>query len=217
MLEQLIQLTNSSDFVDRGNVHVIELHARPAESADVFLTLDIRLEDEHTFEETSQVWRVRCLEATYGVGNSLRDYKRPYNQVRVYADHPVLFNYAHGVELEVQGECPDLAALLGALYEAHGQACGHWVDFSWHFWHLADQLRAHQRADLLIRKPLLEVYTNVFQRHGLRHALHGGDTSAWIKPPLFALLFSNPLVCPDDFNLAQPYQVAQGFEETRLD
>jgi hypothetical protein len=217
MLEHLIALTNSPAFVDRGDLLVVDVHCRPAESADVFLTLDVRLEDEHTFEETLQRWQVRCLEATYGWSNSLRDYKRPYNQLRVYADHPVLFNYAHGVELEVKGACPNVPELLGTLYEAHGQACGHWVDFAWQFSHLADHLRAYQRADLVVPTPLLDVCSAVFSQYGLTHTIQGSLSSAWLNSPLHALIFSNPLVCPDDFNLQQPYQVAQGFEEQRVE
>lgn len=216
MLNDLLQLTNSPAFVERGDLRVLEVHCRPAESADVFLTVDVRLEDEHTYEETAQAWQIRCVEATYGFSNSLRDYKRPYNQLRLYADHPVLFNYAHGVEIEVRGMCPHVPALLGDLYEAHGQACGHWVDFAWHFSHLATHLRAHQRVDLLWPTPLVEVYGAVFAHHGLTHTLQGSPTSAWLDSPLQALLFSNPLVCPDTFNLGQPYQVAPAFEAHRM-
>lgn len=216
MLDQLIHLTNSPAFVDRGDLRIVEVRSRPGESADVFLILEVGIEDEFSFEEAVQVWQVRCLDTPYAFGNSLRDYKRPYNQLRVYADHPALLNYQHQVEIELQGQCANVSELLGALYEVHGEACGHWVNFSWHFSHLANQLRARQRVDLGMPARLLEAYAPVFQQYGLTYIVAGSETSAWLKPPLRVLLFSNPAVCPDAFNLSQPYQVAQRFEEQRL-
>lgn len=216
MLDQLIHLTNSSAFVDRGDLRIVEVRSRPGESADVFLTLEVGIEDEFTFEETVQVWQVRCLDTAYSFGNSLRDYKHPYNQLRVYTDHPVLLNYQHHVEIELRGQCTNVPELLGSLYEVHGEACGHWVNFSWHFAHLAGQLRERQQADLGMPARLLQAYAPVFQHYGLAHTVVGSETSAWLKPPLCVLLFSNPAVCPDTFNLSQPYQVAQRFEEQRL-
>jgi hypothetical protein len=67
-----------------------------------------------------------------------------------------------------------------------------------------------------VRQPLLDVYGAVFSQHGLTHTVQGSTTSAWLAPPVRALIFSNPRVCPDDFNLGQPYQVAQAFEERRI-
>ena len=94
MLPQLTQLTNSPDFIARGDLQVVEVHSRPGESADVWLTLEVHTEEAHTYQEHVQVWRIHCLETPYSFGNGLRDYKRPYNQLRrVYADHPALFNY----------------------------------------------------------------------------------------------------------------------------
>ncbi|HEX8505303.1 MAG TPA: hypothetical protein VF630_08045, partial [Hymenobacter sp.] len=147
---------------------------------DVFLTIDGRIEDEHTFEETSQRWQVRCSEATFGFGNSLRDYKRLYNQFRVYADHPVLLNYAHGSNSRSRAQ--PQPELLGTLYEAHGRAGGHWVDLAWQFSHFADYLRTNQRADLLMPTPFLDVCGSVFSRYGLTQTIRRSPSSALLAP-----------------------------------
>ena len=109
-----------------------------------------------------------------------------------------------------------MPALLGSLYEAHGEACGQWVDFSWQFTHLAWQLRTQQQAFLRVSTRLLPVYLPVFQQYGLTHAAEVSEPATGRTPPLHVLLFGNPVVCPDTLNLQQPYQVAQAFAEQRL-
>jgi hypothetical protein len=216
MLDQLIQITNSEEFIDYGDLKILEVHTQPEVSRDLFLKLEIVLEDAQTFESTSQVWEVRCVDTLYCYGNSLKDYKRPYNQIRVYDKHPVLFNYADSVECNLSGTCRNVPELIGSLYLAHTKACGQWVDFSWHFFHIAEHIQSKNQVDLAVPTPLLEVYKTVFQEYGLQCTTIEAIQSSQYQKSLQALIFSNPAVCPDDFNLGQPYQVALEFEEKRI-
>jgi hypothetical protein len=216
MLDQLIQITNSEEFIDYGDLKILEVHTQPEISRDLFLKLEIVLEDAQTFKSTSQVWEVRCLDTLYCYGNSLKDYKRPYNQIRVYKEHPVLFNYADSIECKLSGDCKNVPELIGSLYLAHTQACGQWVDFSWHFFHIAEHIQRKKPVDLAVPAPLLETYKAVFQEQGLHCSIIESIQSSQYGRKLQALIFSNPVVCHDNFNLGQPYQVALDFEEKRV-
>jgi hypothetical protein len=61
MLEQLIQLTNSLDFVENGHFSVLEVIAPPPRNKVVF-KLEALLEDPQSDESTRQVWEVTCLD-----------------------------------------------------------------------------------------------------------------------------------------------------------
>jgi hypothetical protein len=56
MLPQLIGITNSKDFVERGELKIIEVLAQPQEENNVIIILEVILEDEYTFEATKRVW-----------------------------------------------------------------------------------------------------------------------------------------------------------------
>jgi hypothetical protein len=85
------------------------------------------------------------------------------------ACHPALFEYDSRSTVRLHGSCPDVAALLGALYIAHGHACGHWVAFHDLFGDLPVLLAAGQLVELEIPSGLLAAYGSVFAAHGVSY------------------------------------------------
>lgn len=224
MLSELTYITNSPDFLRYGNLFLVAVQWQPQASSDVVLRLEVVLEAPPAYDTLSQHWEVRCRGSLGGNLNSfVQPTLQPYTQLRVFDRHPVLFDYDSRSTVLLEGTCPDVTALLGALYLAHEQACGHWVAFHDLFGHLPTRLARQQPVSVEIPSGLLDVYRPVFTQHGLLYHLTHELRSRYDGSPLHhsiipgrVLLFSNPLVSDDQQNAGQPYQVAEAFEEARI-
>lgn len=216
MLAQLVALTNTSHASNQQvSITILEASSPPPHE-EVTLTLEIYLEDARTLVTDKQLWEVTC----FGVVNSggLLDYNWPSNQLNVYTHHPVLFNFeAEQAVLHLQGPCSNLPALVGALYLAHGQACGYWVNFENTIFHLAAQLEHEGFAELVIPTPLVSGYIAASQQQGLACSVVDTEEAGYSATKLHALVFGAPRTCPDDVKLWQPYVVAERFTEKRLE
>jgi hypothetical protein len=224
MLNELTRITNSPEFLRYGNLFLVAIQWQPHDSADLVLRLELVLEAPPTYDTISQEWEVRCRGSLGGNLNSLvQPTLQPYTQLRIFDRHPVLFAYDSRSTVLLEGACPDVAALIGALYLAHEQACGHWVAFHELFGHLPPYLASQQPVSVEIPSGLLDVYRPVFTHHGLHyHTIHelrsyyDGSPLHHSIIPSQVLLFSNPLVSDDKQNAGQPYQVAEAFDEARI-
>lgn len=224
MLNELTRITNSPEFLSCGNLFMVAIQWHPHDSLDLVLRLKLVLETPPNYDTMSQEWEVRCRGSLGGNLNSLvQPTLQPNIQLRVFDRHPVLFHYDSRSTVLLEGTCPDVAALIGALYLVHEQACGHWVAFHDLFGHLATYLASQQPVSVEIPSGLLDVYRPVFTYYGLHYHITHEFRSRYDGSPLHhsiipgqVLLFGNSLVTDDNQNTGQPYQVAEAFEEARI-
>ena len=207
MLERLIEITNSEEFTQKGHIAIKEVIARQREF-DLKLIFDIQYSVEKITKFNCEIY---CEGIAYTTSNRLHEYKRPYNRINLYHDHPVLWNYESSYWLNLKAVCINVAELLGDLFLVHDKACGNWVDFHWLFNSVPDRLQTANGATIEIPARLLEVYKPVFDKHNLVYNII--ETSD-LENEHFVLLFGNPDISPDDYNFGQPYIVAEKFSET---
>jgi hypothetical protein len=207
MIERLIEITNSEEFIQDGHIAIKEVVARQREF-DLRLIFDIQYSVEEIIKFHCEIY---CEGIAYTTSNRLHEYKRPYNRINLYHNHPVLWNYESSHWLNLKAESINVAELLGDLFIVHDKACGNWVDFHWLFNSVPDRLKTLDGATIEIPARLLEVYKPVFDKHKLTYNII--ETSD-VENEHFVLLFGNPDISPDDYNFGQPHIVAEKFSET---
>ena len=207
MLERLIEITNSEEFLQDGHIAVKEVVARQREF-DLRLIFDIQYSVEETTKFHCEIY---CEGIAYTTSNRLHEFKRPYNRINLYSDHPVLWNYESSHFLTLKGSDVNVAELLGDLFIVHDKACGNWVDFHWLFNSVPDRLSTTEGATIEIPARLLESYKPVFDKHKLTFAI---VETTDVTNEHSVLLFGNPDISPDNYNFGQPYIVAEKFTET---
>lgn len=207
MLERLIAITNSEDFIQDGHIAIKEVIARQREF-DLKLIFDIQYSVEQVTKFNCEIY---CEGIAYTTSNRLHEYKRPYNRINLYRDHPVLWNYESSYFLTLKGSGVNVAELLGDLFLVHDKACGNWVDFHYLFNGVPDRLQTEDGATIEIPARLLETFKPVFEKHKLTYDIV--ETSE-IENDYAVLLFGNPDISPEDYNFGQPYIVAEKFSET---
>jgi hypothetical protein len=207
MLEKLIEITNSEDFIEDGHISVKEVIARQREF-DLRFLFDIQFSVE---EITKYHCEIYCEGIAYTTSHRLHEYKRPYNRINIYNDHPVLWNYESSQYLTLKGNGINTAELMGALFLAHDEACGNWVDFHWLFHSLPKHLLTDEGAVVAVPMRLVDTYKPVFEKHKVAFA----TTDIREENNNYSvLLFGNPDISPDTYNYGQPYIVAEKFSET---
>jgi len=208
MLDQLTQLTNSDEYIQRMNLFITEVVIRPKE--EMRITLEIFDDFSKNVEKDKQVWEIICKDIIYSTSNKIHEPKRPYNRINVYTDHPVLLNYVSSVYFSITGTCDNIAELMGDLFIAHDKTCGDWVDFHWLFSSLPETLRTLRSNQLSLPEKLFPIYAEVFKKHNLQFTINEVDKQ---ENDLTVLIFGNPDVAPDNYCFGQPYVVAGSFEE----
>lgn len=207
MLEKITEITNSEEFIEDGHIAIKEIIARQREF-DLRLIFDIQYSVEEITKYNCEIY---CEGIAYTTSNRLHEYKRPYNRINVYKDHPVLWNYESSQYLTLKGRDVNIAELLGDLFLAHDKACGNWVDFHWKFHSLAKWLQTDDGAIIDVPVPLVDAYKPAFEKHKLSYEIT--DTREE-NNNYSVLLFGNPDISPDNYNFGQPYIVAEKFSET---
>ena len=207
MLETLIEITNSDDFVQNGHIAIKEVIARQKEF-DLRLIFDIQDSIQEVAKYHCEVY---CEGIAYTTSNRLHEFKRPYNRINLYHDHPVLWNYESSHFLTLRGVDANISELMGDLFIVHDKACGNWIDFHWLFNGIPDRIHATEGVRIEIPTRLLEDYKPVFEKHKLTFTV---DETTDVNNEYCVLIFGNPDISPDNYNFGQPYIVAEKFTET---
>lgn len=207
MLDDLLQLTNTAEFWNDWAFFVTEI-SLPARSN----TLKVKLQaiydgfdDQHSNKAKS--WELLCK--NYAAHYLELGYLRPFYQMKIFEVHPLLSNYqGEFYLLKVNGHCNDPLALSEEMLSVHNQATGGWPDFVERFGYLHKTAKDKIDDEYQLSRPLIAVYSTVFQKYGLATSwkMHY-ESNEKIK----VLLFSGENY-PDNVNRGQYYIIAGDFE-----
>jgi hypothetical protein len=207
MLEKLLQLTNSTDFWDNWAFFLTEI-SLPARST----TLRVKLEaiydgfDEQHFDKV-KIWELLCN--NYAAHHLELGYLRPFYQMKICEEHPLLSNHQSDFYLlKVNGYCSDPLALSDELFAVHYQATGGWPDFVERFGYLHKTAKEEINDEFQLPEPLVSIYSPVFQKYGLCTSWKMHYES---NEEFKVLLFSGENY-PDNINRGQYYIVAGEFD-----
>jgi hypothetical protein len=210
MLKQLITFTNSKEYLDNWHMFTTEVNIN-ARDGEMRMVLELTDDNSENIEETKQVWEIQC--EGYSHSKNAEQYKRPYNRIRIYKDHPVFWAAGSEQPYSVTGPCDNITGLMGDLWISHIKACGNWVDFHRIYTGLSATLASTKKQPRTIPEKLMEYCFEAFEKYNVKYSL---DEFVRREQDHSVLLFSNPDFCPDDYYFNQPYIVAKSFKEKLL-
>ena len=162
--------------------------SRPSTSSRMILTLEAHYDGfDHFRYEEKQKWQVRC-DGFYGQNIEL-GYLRPFYQIKVLHDHPILWNCSPEQYFSVSGISGNILEMMGELFIVHNKVCGNWVNFSKLFGFLPEVLKTNSENQFVVPEPLLKHVAKVFDKYGVGYTLtenQGGVTG------LSVMLFTHP-------------------------
>ena len=203
-MEQLIQITNSEDFLNDWAFFVSGLSSVPRTNRLIISLEALYDQFDEQFLQSIKKWQIACE----GFSNHRLyiGYLRPFYQIKVLTDHPLLWNYGAETLFSVHGSCEDIPSLMGELFLAHNEMCGNWVDFHKVFGFLPVILETKRKNQLSSPTPLWPRYSKILERYNVGYTIN----SLQQNRQLSALFFGSPDF-PDIYNYGQPFVIAESF------
>ena len=204
-MEQLIRLTNSDDFIDNWAFFVTGLNLVPR-TGKMIISLEAFYDQfDEQFEGHKRSWKIAC--EGFFDHHLHAGYLRPFYQIKVLTEHPVLWNYGAETYFSIQGSCKDIPSLMGDLFLIHNKTCGNWVKFHSVFGFLPTILETETGNQLAAPTPLWQRYLKIFERHNVSYTVNETQQNQQL-----AALFFGSADFPDHYNYGQPYVAAKKFE-----
>lgn len=215
MIEQLIEKTNTTEFYQNGHFHLTELKGLIGH----FKTMEFNfiVEERDDYGKISEVdhWRLIAHNTIKFRGLFSEQYL-PYIKLRILDEHPLLWTFhKNELECELQGFPSNPSEFIGDLYFAYEQKTGNWIELNRHFFNIKEYYKNNGKMNLGISEPLAEPIREVCEKHGIEfnieNVIKDYDKGYAYRPNAKLLIFGNEDVSPNDFNLRQPYIIADEF------
>jgi len=204
-VEKLIQLTNSEDFLNDWAFYVTGINLVPR-TGKMIVSLEAFYDQfDEQFSGHKKSWKIAC--DGFFDHHLHAGYLRPFYQIKILSDHPVLWNYGAETFFSIHGSCKDIPSLMGDLLLVHSKVCGNWVAFHNVFGFLPQILETETYNQLAAPTPLWQYYTKVFERHNVKYTINETQQNQQLSA-----LFFGSVDFPDNYNYGQPYVAAETFE-----
>ncbi|WP_299016208.1 hypothetical protein [uncultured Polaribacter sp.] len=164
-------------------------------------------------------WRLIAHE-TIDFNGIYADLYLPYIKLKILIDHPLLWTYNKAeLECELIKYPENPSEFMGDLFFEYEKVAGNWIPLHKNFWDLNEYYKQNGKRNLSIPKPLKESIEKVCKKHGIdfkvKKETDGYDKGYSNRPNAKLLIFGNEDISPNNFNLGQPYIIADEFIANR--
>lgn len=220
MIEQLIERTNKKEFFQSGRIHLTDLIGQIGQLKTLELNLILDEQDDYGKLTHPEHWRLICNQ-TIDFRGIFADLYLPYIKLKILPDHPLLWTYTKP-ELEcILNVFPkNPSEFIGDLFFEYEKITGNWIPINNTFRSLNEYYKKKGKLNLSIAKPLKEPIQRVCEKHGIEfiveNEIDGFSKGYANRTNAKLLIFGNEDVSPNDFNLGQPYIIADEFFANRI-
>jgi hypothetical protein len=86
MLEQLVELTNSDDYIENGGMRITEVVIRPWDESEVKIVLEIFIDNPTEELSKKQTWQITGKNIVYGTSSRIHEPKIPHTRIKVFTN-----------------------------------------------------------------------------------------------------------------------------------
>ncbi len=215
-ITNFIELTNEKRFYQDANFQLTNIEGKTNSYNTV--TFDFIIEyDGRMGKEDMQMWTLTAHRCHY-FHNMFQSVYLPYIKVRLLDEHPLLWNYKSNVaHCELIGYPKDIDKFLGQIYQTYIKITGNWIQATEHFFATEYAYKNNGKMHLIIPENLKESIQKICEIHDINFLTHKIEESDTYKfNNLKVLMFGNETLSPYDFNLKQPYIIAEEFFANKL-
>jgi len=215
MLEQLIEKTNAAQFYHRGRIHLTELKGQIGYVKTMEFNFVVEERDDYGKLTDVEYWRLIAHNTIKYSGLFVELYM-PYVKLKVMDEHPLLWPFTKNELIcELHGFPDNPSEFIGDLFFAFEQKAGNWIALHEHFFNIKQYYLENGKKNLRIPEPVVEPVRQVCEKHriefNIESVIKDSDKGRkhWSNAKL--LIFGNEVVSPNNFNLRQPYIIAEEF------
>jgi len=215
MLDEFIKYTNTEEFYQRANFHLLSFKGQINNFKPVEFNFAIETLDLYGKISNMEYWQIiaHCTIDFHGM--HFEQYL-PYIKLQLITEnHPLLWEY-HTPKLEctLKNLPKDLSGFTGDLFIKYEKHTGNWLPFHDYFKALGNQYQLNEKR-ISIPKPLEAIVKEVCEKYNVdfivKKETEGHKKGYLHRPNAKVLLFGNEDVSPNNYNLGQNYIIADYF------
>ncbi|WP_109097528.1 hypothetical protein [Aquimarina sp. AU58] len=211
-----IELTNEKRFYQKADFHLTNIQGK----IDLYNTVkfDFTIEYQGVLgQEDMQMWTLTAHRCHY-FHNMFQNIYLPYIKLRLLEEHPLLWNYKSNIaHCELIGYPKDINTFLGQIYQAYIKVSGNWIQATEHFFATEYAYKENGKKHIQIPENLSASIEQICQIHDIDFQIMKIEEQDKYKfNNVKVLILGNEDISPYDFNLKQPYIIADDFFANKL-
>ncbi|CAM4356396.1 hypothetical protein [Gillisia limnaea] len=215
MIEKLIELTNTIEFYQNGHFHLTNLKGEIGQFKTMEFNFVIEERDDNGKTYNVEHWNL-IAHRTIDFKGIFEDLYLPYIKLKILNDHPLLWMYNQpNLECELIKFPENPSEFIGDLFFEYEKIAGNWIPLHKTFWALNKYYKENGKRNISVPKPLKEPIEKVCKKHGVdfkvKKEIDSYDKGYANRPNAKLLIFGNEDASPDNYNLGQPYIIADEF------
>jgi len=160
-------------------------------------------------------WRITSHQ-TKKIKDIFTEQYLPYIKLKIFNDHPLLWPYkSKELECNLSGFPKGLSEFMGDLALEYEETSGNWLPLSSDFFSMQMSYFENGRISIGIVEQLEPGIRSICEKHGIRFEVENKIEQDYSYSNLKVLIFGNSDVSPYNFNLGQPYIIAEEFFATK--
>ncbi|XLS29034.1 hypothetical protein ACJD0Z_17775 [Flavobacteriaceae bacterium M23B6Z8] len=219
MLEKLIKRTNTSKFYQNGYFHLTKLKGHIGHFKTMEFNFIVEERNEYGKINDVEHWRL-ISHNTVKFSGIFKEQYLPYVKLKVLLEHPLLWTFnKNKLECELKGYPTNASEFIGDLFFIYEKYGGNWLPLNKNFFNIKEYYKRNGKMNLEISEPLAEPIRIICHKHGIEfnveNVIKGFEKGYAYRPNAKLLIFGNEDVSPNNFNLGQPYIIADEFIANR--
>ncbi|MDY0989515.1 hypothetical protein SOM12_18940 [Flavobacterium sp. CFBP9031] len=218
MIEQLLKKTNDKKFYNDCD---LKLESYRFQTSDHTLEMIFSInQNSYDIPIEYEEWKITCLK-TEKFDGFFWSLTLPYVKMKILEHHPLLLIFHENIiECEIQGKPLNVNEFIGEISNILEKETGNWITVNEYLWNNEEFYQKYSKRAITIPKSLGNSIMQVCKKHDMdfqiKNEVIGEKKGYKDKSNVKILIFGNEDVSPNDFNLCQPYIIAEEFIAERI-
>lgn len=218
MIEELIKKTNDKEFYNDCDLKLESYSFRTSDSTfEMILSIN---QNSYDIPVEYEEWKLTCSN-TEKFDGFFWSLTLPYVKMKILDKHPLLLIFHENeLECEIIGKPENVSEFIGDINNVLEKETGNWITLKEYFLNNEEYYKKYSKRTIYIPKSLEKPFRVICEKHKLNFQLNNeiiGDKKGYAdKPKSKILMFGNEDVSPNDFNMNQPFIIAEEFTAERI-
>lgn len=218
MIEELIKKTNDKEFYQDCDLKLESYSFKTSDSTfEMLLSIN---QNSYDIPVEYEEWKLTCKN-TEKFDGFFWSLTLPYVKMKILDKHPLLLMFHENeIECEIKGKPENVSEFIGDISNVLEKVTGNWITVNEYFWNNEEYYKMYSKRTIRIPKSLGISIKEVCEKHKMNFQINnetfGEDKGYADKSKAKVLIFGNEDVSPNDFNLNQPFIIAEDFIAERI-